>query len=384
MEIISSRTFRLVLVSFLLIAAVFYRVGYQHAKGITAVTPAARVQSTRQRPSGDRAPRPLAAALAPAAVTAPAPPVAPTATLPSVEPTATPPVAGLGAVCARGWDALARSTLEDTRVTLITDRRLVLPMDCLLRMKEDALPPTVRRFVDECQLGLAARDPARIETDCGGRLAEFRAWVLRQARGGISDLAELEAADLANQLYGGFLETGALRVEDLDRNIAIADELIARDPNLYAGYKGKLLSLLQKELRYGQAVDGAEYEKLYEQMTEFRGFPKGAPEEGLTAPAELGQIDSDLVHIPFLRAAALGDGGGLTAMAQEYIQAYPQSYVGYYYLAKSQWSQGDQAGAIATFQAMLGPSASPALALEMLQRTQGKTALERLQEMKIE
>ncbi|MCB0356722.1 MAG: hypothetical protein KDD40_06925, partial [Bdellovibrionales bacterium] len=144
------------------------------------------------------------------------------------------------------------------------------------------------------------------------------------------------------------LSSDALAVQ-----LKLLDQLIDENPDNYAFYKKKILILLTQEIKFHQAIDVQVYEDLYDQMLEFTDF-QSVPEDnsnsvkdtnGLQAPELLG-IDQDLVHIPFLRWAALSEFTELYSMAQDYIDTYPNSYIGYFYRSEALWRQGEQEAAI--------------------------------------
>jgi TolA-binding protein len=56
--------------------------------------------------------------------------------------------------------------------------------------------------------------------------------------------------------------------------------------------------------------------------------------------------DPDLVMVPFLRIMVQGDYERLTNEANDYINTYPDSPFGYYFLAKALWSTGKQEDAL--------------------------------------
>lgn len=195
-----------------------------------------------------------------------------------------------------------------------------------------------------------------------------------------------EAVDIGREFLEGVHDLQAAPIEKLDRNIAIADELIQQNPDIYAAYKGKLLSLLMKELKYKQDIDPAQYDDLYEILLQFRG--EGERDEVLAELSgqsfELEGIDQDLIQIPFLRLKALGDIDSLAQMSQEYIEVYPESYIGYMYRAEASWSVGDKATAIQIFKQGFGGQMSDEAAFEIMNQIEAKSALERLAEMRLE
>lgn len=148
--------------------------------------------------------------------------------------------------------------------------------------------------------------------------------------------------------------------DELKRTIAVSEELINRDPSLYTAYKTKLLSLIKLETQFGQDVPVEDYEELYDEMLSFDGVNAvdemlaevrtAATGEVEVDSAELQGIDQDLIHIPFLRFSALNDVESLADISEEYIESFPDSYIGYLYLAEALWRDGDQVEATAVLQ----------------------------------
>ncbi|MCM2282907.1 MAG: hypothetical protein NDI61_13790 [Bdellovibrionaceae bacterium] len=214
-----------------------------------------------------------------------------------------------------------------------------------------------------------------------------------------------DLASLTQQFAGGFFNLERASQADLDRNVELADQISRVDPDQYFPFKGKLISLLLKELKYNEDIDPAAYEDLYAELGRFRGPTERdqildeirvlQQESGDTidtdvataiataesGAAELAGTDTDLVQIPFLRMKAMGDFDGLADMAEEYIEAYPNSYLGYVYLAEATWAAGEQAQAVDLFQRAIGPQISDAAAYEILKQMTSKSPIERIAEM---
>lgn len=305
-------------------------------------------------------------------------------------PTATPSVPTLLEVCQAGWQGIASNSELDLQQNLERGLRL-LTVRCLTQMKQDLKVSLVQNFVTSCQLELEGKPYTYIQDSCVPLLRPFRAFIIRNLRAELVDFGRLDETDLANQLLGGSIDLKRASVEDLQRNIQTADAIIAQDRNFYPAYKAKLLGLLIQELKYGSPQDMANYQELYNELLSFQGsnqanqsLPETLSEEGGAAStSELADIDSDLIHIPFLRLSALGDTEGLATMAEEYIEAYPNSSIGYMYLADAAWKAGDQATAVNTFKKVMGQDVSDEAVLQVLSRMQSKKPLDTIMEMKL-
>jgi len=328
-----------------------------------------------------RAPTPLRS-VTPNAISSPPPP----ATTPP--PAAPSPEPSIREVCSSDWMNVANRSELDLRDDLRRGRRF-LSVACLLRMRREVKSSGIQNFIDNCQLELEKKDLDDIDRVCVPLLPAFRAYIIRQMRAGAKDLAQFDTGDLANQLMGGFIDLRTAPESEVQRNIEIADALIERNPDFYPAYKAKLLNLLIEELKFRRDENLDTYQGLYDNLLRFRGQSQqeqilGEAQflRGQSPPAaELNGIDSDLVHIPFLRLSALGDVDGLDAMARDYIAAYPSSYVGYFYLAEVAWKAGDRAAAVNILKTPLGRDSSDAAALELLTRAESEPALDRLMRM---
>ncbi len=293
-------------------------------------------------------------------------------------------------VCESGWLEIASTSERDLQNNLERGQRL-LSVACLNKMKKDLKTNLVQNFVTNCQFKIGKKNTREIQDDCLPLIPPFRAFVIRHLRADSIDFGQMELADLANQLFGGFVELKHTPEEEIQRNIQIADAIITKDPDFYPAYKAKLLSLLVEELKFGGAQDLEAYQKLYDELLSFRGtnqqetiLNEALLQQGQETPAiELADMDADLVHIPFLRLSTLNDIEGLAEMAQEYVDTYPNSYIGYMYLAEAAWKSGDQASAINIFKTVLGKEATDETVLNVLSRLQSKKPLELIMEMKL-
>lgn len=229
-------------------------------------------------------------------------------------------------------------------------------------------------------------------------------------------LANQDTADLAVKLQSQMKRPKNLDEKTLDNNIAMADEIISREPDSYGAYKAKLISLLVKEGKFNQAADEVEVEALLESMAQFNissdklarresaligntnsevqlvevqleelartrenlesqlnAYDANSPELAqLNAQIEqldnqesqlVGNIDNlqaalenntsqlvneDIVEIPFMRMLAKNDYDGVINNAQAFIDQFPTSPNGYYYMVRAMELQGqkDQARSV--------------------------------------
>lgn len=324
--------------------------------------------------------------------TQPAVPRTPTPQSTSAPDTPTSPASGhapsILQVCRVGWETVA-STHEIDLQNDLRKRLTIVPQDCLERMRAQVQANEIKNFVGHCQLQIANKTDEYIETACVRALPRFRSFVIRSLGINNPDLASLDTSELANQLFGGMVNLNQASATEIQRNIEIANALIAKDPNYYPAYKAKLINHLVAELKYSQIQNPDTYESLYNELLSFTNEAAQAPSpeppataEGLqVASAETLGMDTDLVHIPFLRMTAMNDLDGLTDMAQDYIESYPDSHIGYMYLADAAWRSGDSDSAVNILRSRLGPTATREMAIETLQRFQAQNPLDRIMRM---
>jgi len=207
-----------------------------------------------------------------------------------------------------------------------------------------------------------------------------------------------------------------LDLDTIENNIAIADEIISREPDSYSAYKAKLISMLVKEGKFKQPIDEGEVESLLENMAQFNiSSDKLARRESAllgntnnemqtvelqieelarsretlesqlnlydaNSPelaqlnAQIEQLDSqeaqlvanmdnlqasldsntaqlfneDIIEIPFMRMMAKNDYESVIDNAQSFIEQFPNSPSGYFYMVRAMELQGqrDQARAV--------------------------------------
>jgi hypothetical protein len=223
-------------------------------------------------------------------------------------------------------------------------------------------------------------------------------------------LAEQDTQDLALRLDAQMKRAKNVEANILDDNIAIANEIISREPDSYGAYKAKLISLLIKEGKFNQAVDENEVESTLESMAQFNlnsdklarreasliaftneniqgneaqleelaanrdrieaqlsTIDANSP-EALTMNQQLQDIEDkqtelasniaalennlnagtnqmvneDVVEIPFMRMLAQNDFQGVSDSAQSFIEQFPSSPSGYFYLVRSLELQGQK------------------------------------------
>lgn len=152
--------------------------------------------------------------------------------------------------------------------------------------------------------------------------------VVTSDSGNSEPLANLDTADLAIKLTNQMKKTKNLDLNTIDSNIAIADEIISREPDSYGAYKAKLISLLVKEGKFNLPIDEVEVENLLERMAEFNiGSDKLARRESALIGKTNSEIQTVEVQLDALgrdREALETQLGTLDASSPEYDQVRSQ------------------------------------------------------------
>jgi hypothetical protein len=228
------------------------------------------------------------------------------------------------------------------------------------------------------------------------------------------DITVQETKDLATQLNNQMKRVKNLNLINIDNNIALADEIISREPDSFGAYKAKLISLLIKEGKFNQPPEEIVIERLLENMAQFNlASDKLARREALLIAntnsdiqnvesqlAELSRqrveleaqlntlvpnspilsilssqleefdiqesqlisnidslqdeffqkralmVNEDIVEIPFMRMMAKGDLEGVVDNAETFIEEFPDSMEGYFYLVRALELQGQKEAAL--------------------------------------
>ncbi|MEX0798279.1 MAG: hypothetical protein WD025_02480 [Bacteriovoracaceae bacterium] len=84
-----------------------------------------------------------------------------------------------------------------------------------------------------------------------------------------SPIEEQATTQLAAQLNQIMADAQAASLDKIERAIAIADELIAREPLVYSSYKAKLILMLIKEGKFSENIDDNEVNFLLNEMASF-------------------------------------------------------------------------------------------------------------------
>ncbi len=263
--------------------------------------------------------------------------------------------------------------------------------DCVQAMLQEVEHLVVLEFLTGCHLGRGELEGWQVGP-CLELVPRVRDFVILQMADADRPLAELNFAEVEDRLYAGHRYISELSFEEINRNLELAEELVSRDPGSYLGLKSKLMNLLLLEVKFAQPIDPNEYVAVFDRLLSFDVV--GVEEEilleayaldpldpsPLLAAQELMGIDRDLIHLPFVRLSALNDFESLMDISLEYIDFFPESYVGYFYLAESQWRMGDQASAFQALKMGMGLQDSDEMLLRLMSQFQ-RSPLERIYEM---
>lgn len=332
--------------------------------------------------------------------------------------------ADTAALCLSDWNYVSSLELPQFE-HMIQHAQYSLSSNCREAMVRDQEFATVNWFLAKCSV---AQEVISENLDrCVQQAFEFRSIAVANIHISADNYADLDTSVLGNILTRNSLMIRDAAIEQLNQNVAISDEMIRREPELYGAYKVKLVSMLMKEAKFREAMDESEYESLVSQMSSFVDPDPSIQMRGETLAGELnarldqlepqhvtiknriGQLnqtlfdlqsssrddvdalnmneqylmlsdeleslsaederlsvaisetedrleqgemttevgkDPDLVMVPFLRIMIQGDYEQLTNEANDYINSYPESPYGYYFLAKALWSQGQEEDAL--------------------------------------
>ncbi len=292
--------------------------------------------------------------------------------------------------CQGDWALLASrevDLLEDDFLHM----RPLFSEDCVQAMLEVVDHPRVIEFLTGCHIGRLELQDWQIGA-CLELVPRVRDFVILQSADLDPSLPDLNVTELEDRLYAGHRHISQMSLEELHRNFGLAEELLARNPRSYLGLKSQLLNLLLQEVKFAQPVSPNDYAELFDQLLMFDVVsPEAAilseayeldpadPSPWLSAQELMG-MDRDLIHLPFVRLSALNDLESLMDVSLEYIDFYPDSYLGYFYLAESQWRMGDQAAAFQSLRMGMDLPDSDEMLLRLMSQFQ-RSPLERLYEM---
>lgn len=332
-------------------------------------------------------------------------------------------------VCAASWNLIAVTPL-DLLEHNIERGQFAISQDCISEMKKNTSIPRLLAFLNTC---LPANTIAGSNLDsCITGANMLRAYVIGKLFPPAESYSNYTTPVLANLLTMNFLDRKHLTAEKIDQNIAVADEIIARDSTAYGAHKAKLISMMIKESQFKSPIDEEQFDASLNELAAFETVDdtfaireesllieardnlarlearleeteeSGDEADGETDQAdalaeqigmleqqiengimsEEGQPDPDLIKIPFLRLMLTGDNDALVEEADSYIESYPESPVGYYYRAQGLWRSGDQPEALVALKSAIGTDVSNSLLLEIAKSMAGRDPSQYLNDVK--
>lgn len=329
--------------------------------------------------------------------------------------------------CAASWNLVAETPL-DLLEHNIERGQFAMSQDCINAMMKHAVIPRVLSFLNKC---LPA--DAIVTSDLEGCIAganTLRAYVIGKLFPPAESYSAYATPVLANLLTMNFLDRKNLTAPQIDQNIAIADEIIARDPSAYGAHKAKLISMMIKESKFKSPIDDEQFDTSLNNLASFEtvddtfaireesllieardnlqklesnldetaesmeeagtvqveslaeqiGIIEQQIENGIMS--EEGQPDPDLIKIPFLRLMLNGDNDALVEEADSYIASYPESPVGFYFRAQGLWRAGEQAEALVALKSAISADISNSLLLEIAKSMAGRDPSQYLNDIK--
>ncbi len=213
----------------------------------------------------------------------------------------------------------------------------------------------------------------------------------------VHDFSAIETEKLMTNLEKGMKTYWRLNLDNINEDLAITEELISRNPDVYSSHKAKLILMLAKENHLKADVDEADIEqtlstladfdtvtdkvlqkeafliartnkrietlidevdqmeeqlegaetveeeaaleqKIAEKLLEMEGL-ENQLEEGLLADKDF--LNEDVVEIPMYRALARGEYDEVIDQAQSLLEAYPDSISGHYFTIRALQLSGD-------------------------------------------
>lgn len=223
-------------------------------------------------------------------------------------------------------------------------------------------------------------------------------------------IEEQSTDQLAETLSKKMGNIKTLSLEEVEKNIEMANEIINREPNSFSAFKAKLISLLVLESKFNQSVDDYELNSVLDKLASFEitngnldareatliattnnqltvlenkldeislirdevstqsaALDKTSPEyftlqmanEELAMREQMAAenleqyqetinnrglpptyFSEDIVEIPFLRLMSKNDYDTVRENAQSFIEQFPESPTGYFYLIKALEAEG--------------------------------------------
>lgn len=334
-------------------------------------------------PTATSASTPAAAPPQPKPVTPPPAPVAPEPAEPEV-----PDLSGMSMeeLCAADWQQAAGMELSLLRHQ-VAQGDFAMTSDCARMMFDANQSGDLGWFIAQCQPAVQMQIENRDR--CISLAMVYRAYAIGKIVRDQVRLMDVETSTLANILMRNMTSLKDADAAQLDQSIAVANEIINREPDAYGAYKAKAVSMILKEVRFKAEMDEDDFDQTLAEMASFESYDPtfSLREESLgdtgTMTAESTR-DPDIARLPFLRQMALGDYEVLIAEAEDYINEFPDSPLGYQFLAQGLWRTGQKAEALQALRSGMDQDADNNLLLDLFEKAADRPAIDYLSEIRVE
>lgn len=290
-------------------------------------------------------------------------------------------------LCAADWQQAASVELSLLRHQ-VAQGNFAMTSDCARSMFDANQGGDLGWFVAQCQPSSQMQIENRDR--CVDLALVYRAFAIGNVVRAPEQLSQVEMATLANILTRNMTNLKNADTVQLDQSIAVANEIISREPDAYGAYKAKAVSMLLKEARYKIEIDDEEFEQTLTEMASFETFDptfslREENRDDGTAPTQaVDNADPDILRLPFLRQMATGNFEALIEDAEEFIGEYPDSPVGYHFLAQGLWRSGEKEEALQAIRNALEQDTDNALLLELLTKAADRPAVDYLSDIRVE
>jgi hypothetical protein len=157
-----------------------------------------------------------------------------------------------------------------------------------------------------------------------------RAVVIDKLTGSKKSPDVLDNATIMNKIVARFFKGSAIS-HDADETLALAEELVRREPDVYAAHKARAVLLVMRQLHQSDPSDQE----------------RDAMANALASCREFDVVDPEIEQAEFLPYLVKNDETGLETKLQERLAEDPESPAGNYLMASLYWSRGQGNEAIA-------------------------------------
>lgn len=189
------------------------------------------------------------------------------------------------------------------------------------------LSPNVVQFYQDCRKLIENKTVEEREKiinepphNCFIALFQYRAQIIDYLSGK-KEPKEYDTTILMNKIISKW-STGDLSKEALRYNLKMADALIEKEPNLYAGYKARTAAIFLSRMQDFKEYTDEDFNKAVSDCEDF------------------GVADTELAELRLFEPAYAGDSEKLLQIAKDLNDRDPASGLGFYYIAAFNWKSG--------------------------------------------